>query len=847
MRILGKQGCFLGIACFMIGLFAPPVSAAKHVILMISDGQGMGTVMATDFYNGNRAVYESFEDKYAMTTYSALGAYKPDLGWRLFGSHLLNPTDSAAAATAMATAVKTYPGMLGKSPLFIDVKNIVETASTQGLATGVVTSVEVSHATPAGMVAHNISRNNYEEIAAQMIYGSELDVIMGAGHPMYDNNGHLKSHDRDYAYVGGEAVFADLTDADGARAKDGRSWAFMDEKADFEALAQGSLSAGKVFGLARAATTLQQGRSGDPQVVDQSNRNPSVPSLSDMALGALHALSNDPDGFFLMVEGGAVDWANHSNEKGRMIEEQTAFNAAVSEVVAWVEENSNWDETLLIVTADHECGYLWGADERAFVPVGDNGAGNLPSMVFHADTHSNVPVPCYVKGSGAGPFLDGLVDGTDTFFSELFSGFDPGFSGDFIDNTDLFLLMSRWLEGEDEGSNGSGQWLKGDLHAHSLHSDGNAPVAAVLKSAEDKDLDFFVLTEHDSNMFDPQDPGPVMPTHWEDPDYTSEETVLLYGVEWTTGKGHANAWAAAPFDYTPLWHANTGLDAVAAVYGAHDGEALFSINHPSAIFCCPWEYDVDNAVDTIEIWNSMYRIPNLNGWSSHPFWDAELLKGRRMTGVGGSDTHKLVEYASDPFAKIEAALFGHGNPTTWVYAQEKTGDAILRSLKNGRVSLSYAPDAERLDLVADRDGDGYFETLMGDNLIQTPGRELSFQIDIRNPAPPGWFAVPRVKELTAENLVKLVAGEVDLPSLLGLLAGKDTYLVGVLKNGIPHRAWIVSGGATRVTFTDTPASRGRTYYRAELMGTPDLLLFQRLLYGRVKAVTNPIYVNFPAR
>jgi len=79
-----------------------------------------------------------------------------------------------------------------------------------------------------------------------------------------------------------------------------------------------------------------------------------------MSIGALNVLNQDPDGFFLMIEGGAVDWMGHANDMPRYIEDQVAFNLAVASVIDWVEENSSWDETLLIVTSDHECGGIWG-------------------------------------------------------------------------------------------------------------------------------------------------------------------------------------------------------------------------------------------------------------------------------------------------------------------------------------------------------------------------------------------------------------------------------------------------------------------------------------------------------
>ncbi len=95
-------------------------------------------------------------------------------------------TDSAAAATAMACGVKTYNGAIGVDINGNAVPNALELAEQKGKATGVVTSVEWTHATPAGFVAHNVSRNNYAAIGKEMVNVSAADVVMGAGHPWYD-------------------------------------------------------------------------------------------------------------------------------------------------------------------------------------------------------------------------------------------------------------------------------------------------------------------------------------------------------------------------------------------------------------------------------------------------------------------------------------------------------------------------------------------------------------------------------------------------------------------------------------------------------------------------------------
>lgn len=88
--------------------------------------------------------------------------------------------------------------------------------------------------------------------------------------------------------------------------------------------------------------------------------NPDVPDLATMSVAALNILNQNSKGFFIMIEGGGVDWMGHANYMPRFIEEQMDFNAAVAAVIDWVETYSNWEDTLLIVTSDHETGGIWG-------------------------------------------------------------------------------------------------------------------------------------------------------------------------------------------------------------------------------------------------------------------------------------------------------------------------------------------------------------------------------------------------------------------------------------------------------------------------------------------------------
>ncbi|MCG7228641.1 alkaline phosphatase [Corynebacterium minutissimum] len=133
----------------------------------------------------------------------------------------------------------------------------------------------------------------------------------------------------------------------------------------FEKWTEGNVEADKkYFGLASVASTLQQGRDGNSDAAEPgTDPKNDVVDLPTMTTGALNVLGQNDKGFSVMIEGGAIDWSGHSNQTGRDIEETQDFNKAVDAAIAWVKENSSWDETLLIVTADHETGYLSGKEE----------------------------------------------------------------------------------------------------------------------------------------------------------------------------------------------------------------------------------------------------------------------------------------------------------------------------------------------------------------------------------------------------------------------------------------------------------------------------------------------------
>jgi len=427
------------------------VRPVRNIVIMISDGCGYRHVEAASLFEHGRPgsqVYERFPVRLGVSTFSNGGSYDSGKAWTDFEYVKGGCTDSAAAATAMACGKKTYNGAIGVGPDKKPLKNVLERAEELGMSTGVVTSVQFAHATPAGFVAHNVNRGNYARIGEEMIQRSAVDVIMGCGHPLFDDNGK-PARNPDYRFVGGEETWQALTagtaggmvDADHNGALDD-TWSMVSTRDEFRALREGPAPK-RLIGIPQVRSTLQQRRSGHDDNIrdDEPYETPltqTVPTLAEMTAGALNVLDDDPDGFCLMIEGGAVDWAGHGNQSGRLIEEQSDFNRAVETVVQWVESHSNWHETLLIVTADHETGYLTrramseGQVPWAFEPLLNNGKGKLPGMSWHSGGHTNSLVPLYAKGAGADRLAAAAV-GTDRHH------------GKYVDNTAIAKLVFELL------------------------------------------------------------------------------------------------------------------------------------------------------------------------------------------------------------------------------------------------------------------------------------------------------------------------------------------------------------------------------------------------------------------
>ena len=250
----------------------------------------------------------------------------PSMGWVSTYSHDRFITGSAAAGTALATGYKTNIGRISMNPDGTQpLESIAEWAKKQGFKTGIITSVSIDHATPSVFYAHQPSRDNYFEIGMQLA-NSNMDFFGGGGfkNPVKVING-------DTIRVIRKAIENGFT--------------VVNTMEKFKALKPGS---GKVIAIAPRLA----GDAAMPYVIDGNEGNP---SLADFTQKAIDLLQNG-NGFFMMVEGGKIDWAGHGNDAATNVHETLAFDEAVAVAKAFYDQHP--DETLIVVTADHETGGL---------------------------------------------------------------------------------------------------------------------------------------------------------------------------------------------------------------------------------------------------------------------------------------------------------------------------------------------------------------------------------------------------------------------------------------------------------------------------------------------------------
>lgn len=338
--------CSLALV-LLIGFTGCAKQDPRNIVLMIGDGMGSNHIYAAMVANGGplnieRCRYAGFQKTYSLSS---------------------DITDSGASGTAIATGVKTKNGAIGVDPEGRPVRTILELAEEKGLSTGLLATSTITHATPAVFAAHNPDRGEYEEIAADMIR-SGVDVMIGGGKYHFNRREdglNLLDSLRARGYYVSEGILEIPADHVGPVA---------------------------VLADTMALPAMEGGR-GD--------------LLPRATAFALKRLSEDPDGFFLMVEGSQIDWMAHANYTRGVIDETLDFDRAVGEALDFAEKDGH---TLVIVTADHETG---GFTVLRGGPLHQEVRG-----AFSTDGHTGVMVPVFAYGPGAEEFA-GIYENTGIF------------------------------------------------------------------------------------------------------------------------------------------------------------------------------------------------------------------------------------------------------------------------------------------------------------------------------------------------------------------------------------------------------------------------------------------------
>ena len=347
----------ISLICSFLFMLAISVSAqqAKYVFYFIGDGMGVNQVLGTEMYlselKGEIGVtpllFTQFPYSTMATTFSATNGV----------------TDSAAAGTALATGKKTKNGALGVTKDSERVNSVASWAKENGYRVGVSTSVSIDHATPAAFYAHQDKRSAAYQIGLDLIE-TNFDFYAGS----------------------------DFVDANNAQAKDGKTYESLyslAEKAGFT-IARGykdyqkkAKKADKMI-LFQTEKASQKNNGSIPYAIDRKKGDM---SLAEITRAGINFLSKDlSKGFFLMVEGGKIDWAGHANDAATNFREVIDMDEAIK--VAYEFYSQHPDETLIVVTADHETGGI---------SIG-NGSYNLNLQALKSQKMSEEEFTLFVNG-----------------------------------------------------------------------------------------------------------------------------------------------------------------------------------------------------------------------------------------------------------------------------------------------------------------------------------------------------------------------------------------------------------------------------------------------------------------
>ncbi len=318
----------------------------ENIILMIGDGMGVSQVFAGMTANGGHLFLDNFRHIGFSKTQSA-------------DKYI---TDSAAAGTAISTGVRTYNGAIAVDMDHKPVKTILELAKEKGLATGLVSTSAITHATPAAFIAHQGARRNYESIASDFLK-TDVDVFIGGGYTHFTQR------------------------------EDGRNLVDELKKKGYLVLSNmdeiKQVTRGKLAGLTAPEHNERYSVRGD--------------MLPLATTTAVNILDKNKKGFFLMVEGSQIDWGGHGTNTPYFVEEMLDFDRSIGKALEFAASDG---KTLIIVTADHETGGV--------AVTGGNLTTGLVECGYINTNHTAVMVPVFAYGPGAENFT-GIMENSDIF------------------------------------------------------------------------------------------------------------------------------------------------------------------------------------------------------------------------------------------------------------------------------------------------------------------------------------------------------------------------------------------------------------------------------------------------
>ena len=311
--------------------------APKNIIFLIGDGMGVSQIYAGLTANHGHLNLERC----------------PVIGFHKNQASDNYVTDSAAGATAFATGKKTYNGAIGLDSLKQPAVTILELAEAKGLATGLVSTCDITDATPSSFIAHQLKRSMHEEIAADFLK-TDVNVIIG----------------------GGKKYFEKRTDGKNLLT----TMAAMNYQVLGDISAMESIHAGKLINLYADVNPLkiQEGR-GD--------------ALLKSTAKAIELLSQNKKGFFVMIEGSQIDWGGHANDVNYAITEMVDFDKSIGYALDFAKKNG---ETLVVITADHETGGM--------ALLGGNMQTGEVNASFSTKGHTGQMIPVFAYGPGSEKF-----------------------------------------------------------------------------------------------------------------------------------------------------------------------------------------------------------------------------------------------------------------------------------------------------------------------------------------------------------------------------------------------------------------------------------------------------------